>query len=152
MVTTDIRQSKLFILGPLLSIIILGVGGFIYLKRFEILDDLQKWYILWLILLFGWFLYHLILWVGTKYTVNSEGIIIKLQEGLLKKIHQEVSFEKISSLSIVKHGPLSLFFDYGEIEVFTIGSVKPVILHRVSNPAEIQKLIKTRIRIDEEEH
>ena len=139
----ELRQSRAVFFLPFIGVIIIAVLPWYFLRKYGL--NQPTIFTIWWTLLGAWTLRHLIVWLGTTYEIHSNGVTVITRHGIIHKVTQEVPIAKISSVSVLRTGILSLVLGIGDIEIFTIGSSEPVKLKAVNSPLLVQKKISERL-------
>lgn len=138
------RQSKLIIGYYFIVSLLVFLVPYLYLSRFNLVGNFKPGIEIWALVLFFYFFHKLHRWFETIYTISDEGVVISIQEGIVRRLIQDVEYSKIGSIAVVKSGLGAMLFGYGDIEISTIGSNTPIRLKRVSKPVTMMQLIKKK--------
>ena len=146
METTQVyRQSGIVLMSYIVLSGICIVLPWAYLGRFGLVESFQRLLIFYTFLVLILCTRFVIAWFGTRYSFLKDGVRIIVHESLLRRITQDVHYTKISSLTVVKQGIGSILFGYGDIEIYTLGSTKPVTMFRVSDPHRLTAILKEKV-------
>lgn len=143
--TQTYRQSGIVVMSYIVLAALCVMLPWLYLGRFGLVENFRRLLVFYSFIVLVLCVRYVVAWVGTKYVLQQDGVRIIVHESLLRRITQDVHFTKISSLTVVKEGLGSILFGYGDIEIYTLGSTKPVTMFRVSDPHGLTKLIREKV-------
>lgn len=90
-----------------------------------------------LLILLWWFLKT----KASKLTVTDSDI--HYEEGLLNKVHSEISLESVRTIK-VKQSFFNRIFGVGSIEIYTAGDSPEIVVHGMPDPNEVREILKGR--------
>jgi uncharacterized membrane protein YdbT with pleckstrin-like domain len=90
-----------------------------------------------LLILLWWFLKT----KASKLTVTDSDI--HYEEGLLNKVHSEISLESVRTIK-VKQSFFNRIFGVGSIEIFTAGDSPEIVVSGMPDPNKVREILKGR--------
>lgn len=118
----------LILFSPFLSLYnLLTLGFFI----------VSLWYlILWSAIFYLLTLYTLDIWV-----ITDRRVIDSTQRGLFNRVVSELHISRIQDISVVTHGVVQTFFNFGDLEIQTAGSSEKFRFIQIPNPEKVKDQI-----------
>lgn len=144
------RHPLVLILSIIPLILAITIAIFIYYYLPFIVEEFQEgtWRNLWnllasLAMMFSWttffiiFIdYYLDVWI-----VTNERIVDIEQKGLFNREIATLDLSKIQDVSMTQIGIIPTFFDYGDVQIQTAGSVPHFAFKQIKDPDKIRKRV-----------
>lgn len=134
------HQTKWVLAKPLLLCLVAIVGPWWYVSKLNI-PRAGTLLVIWTILILLYFLREYKLWSFQKYIITSRRLIKHHHDALFKKIVVETPLDRILNVSFKTTGLFSVICRFGDVEVQVVGLIEPIILKRITRPANIKEYL-----------
>lgn len=141
------KQTRIYQSCFIVWIIIIKFCGFgllpvWYLSKYGLAHNFELIVFSWIFIMFLYCLHEIYKYRGTYFVFNLQGLEITYTHRIFKYSREHINFEKISSFQVVQSGLFSTLFNFGNIQIFTVGNTHAVTLKNISNAEEQLKNIK----------
>ncbi len=135
------RQTE-WVLAKTVVVILLAIYfPWFLMARADLFSSLGKWFLVWIILVFCYGLYHYLIWLASSYIVTDKRLIVVKYLSLFKKQVLESPLARISHISFSTTGFFSSLLNYGNVEVRVMGLEKPLILENLRKPENLKTFL-----------